>query len=138
TMLYFIPLTFVGLFTLPATLPVTHAVPNSAITFLGGPPSIQIAGKASGDITHAEWGSVQRVQLMGCVPSAQVVEVAVCIKDCKGKNAELRAKGDAFTGEMLSMIANLPPGTPFTITVKVVDGERKEWTVPPAHFVWKG
>ncbi len=57
-MLYFIPLTFVGLFTLPATLPVTHAVPNSAITFLGGPPSIQIAGKASGDITHAEWGSV--------------------------------------------------------------------------------
>ena len=121
-----------------AAVDATPVPSDRVIAMLGGPPSIRIAGKASGDITRAEWDKVQRLQLAGCVSSAQVVEVAVCIKDCTGKNAELRTKGELLNAEMLSMIANLPQGTPFTISVKVVDGGRKELKVPPAQFVWKG
>lgn len=121
--------------------PATSAAPVGATVLelpLGGPPSIRIAGKASGGISSSEWATVKSVQLAGCASSAQVVEVAVCIKDCTGKNAELRIKGDEFSSGMRSMIANLPAGTPFTVSVKVVDGGHKELKVPPAQFVWKG
>lgn len=139
-MLIHIAFVVAGLFagTAPIHPVATGSFIAPASTFMGGPPSIRIAGKAGGDMTHAEWGTVEKVELVGCVPTAQVVEVTICIKDCTGKNAGLSAKGDGLTSPMLSMVANLPPGTPFTITAKVIDANKKEWPVQPAQFVWKG
>jgi hypothetical protein len=111
---------------------------EAAVPALGGPPSIRIAGKASGDITHAEWGTVDKVQLMGCMPDARITGLTLCIKDCQGRNAGLRSGDGQLTGAMLSMVANLPPGTPFTIKVVVVDGRGRSITVPDATYVWKG
>ncbi len=139
-MILHIAFAFAGLFagTAPSHTVVAPSVIAPASTFMGGPASIRIAGKAGGDITHAEWGTVEKVELVGCVPTAQVVELTICIKDCTGKNAGLSTKGDLLTSAMLSMVANLPPGTPFTITAKVIDANKKEWPVQPAQFVWKG
>ena len=121
---------------LPAT---TGALPEPAVALRpGGPPSIRIAGKGSGDISAAEWDRVKEVDLVGCVAGAHIVDLHVCIKDCKGKDAGYRTKSATLTDGMRGMIKNLPQGTPFTVTVTVNDANGKAWEVPPAHFIWKG
>lgn len=118
----------------------TPGLPDEArvIAVVGGPPAIRIAGKASGDITAAQWSKVNQVELVGCVPGARITTMNICIKDCTGKNAGLNAKDAKVTSSMVGMVKNLPPGTPFTISVTVVDEKGKAWEVPPAKFVWKG
>jgi hypothetical protein len=109
-----------------------------AVALVGGPPSIRIAGKASGDITHAEWGRTTTVDLAGCMPDARITSLDICIKDCNAKDYRLVTKSAELTSEMLTMVANLPPGTPFTVTVKVVDGKGNPVAVPAGKYVWKG
>ncbi len=92
----------------------------------------------AGEITAAQWRAVTAVDLVGCVPSARVTALNICIKDCEGKDAGYNAKDATITEAMKTMVANLPIGTAFTITVKVVDGSGKTWEVQPAKFVWKG
>lgn len=104
----------------------------------GGPPRISVAGKANGDITAAQWKESAAVVLQGCVPTATVTSLSLCIKDCKGGPVTLTTTNGSFTREMKTMIANLPSGTSFTVKVKVKDGSGKEWPVPDAVFVWKG
>lgn len=104
----------------------------------GGPPAIRIAGKMSGDITAAQWRTVSAVDLVGCVPSARITAMHICIKDCEGKDAGYNTKDGTLTSAMKTMVSNLPPGTTFTITVRVVDSDGKAWEVQPAKFVWKG
>ncbi|MEZ4789936.1 MAG: hypothetical protein R2811_07950 [Flavobacteriales bacterium] len=121
---------------LPAT---TGALSEPAVASRpGGSPSIRIAGKGSGAISAAEWDQVKDVDLVGCVAGARIVDLHLCIKDCKGKDAGYRTKSATVTDGMRGMIKNLPQGTPFTITVAVSDGNGKTWEVPPAHFIWKG
>ena len=107
-------------------------------TVVGGPPSVRIADRATGEITRGEWATAAGVTLAGCVPDPQVVSLVVCIKDCTGKDERLSCKGATFLPTMKTMVANLPIGTPFTVTVKVVDGKGKEWPVSPGNFVWRG
>lgn len=105
---------------------------------LGGPPAIRIAGKASGDITAAQWSTVKAVELVGCVPGARIVDLHICIKDCSGKDAGLRTKNAVPSEAMRSMVKNLPVGTPFTVSVKVNDERGKAWDVPSAKYMWRG
>lgn len=104
----------------------------------GGPPSIRLAGKASGDITAAQWSAASSVELMGCVPTARITALTLCIKDCKAKDATSTSVDGSLTPFMKRMIQNLPAGTPFTIKVVVKDAKGKTWDVPDARFVWKG
>ncbi|MBK9175515.1 MAG: hypothetical protein IPM46_04095 [Flavobacteriales bacterium] len=104
----------------------------------GGPPSIRIAGKASGDITAAQWSVLKTVDLAGCVPDARIVSLTFCIKDCKGKDAMAGGENGMPTDYQRQMIRNLPPGTPFKVQVVVRDAKGKTYDVPEAHFVWKG
>lgn len=120
------------LFHAPSSAPI--AEPSAA----GGPPSIRLAKKAQGDITLAEWKNVHDVDLMGCVADARITSLTICIKDCTGKDAAETVNGAALTKEMHTMVRNLPPGTPFTVKVNVVDGKGTAWKVPPATFVWRG
>ena len=103
----------------------------------GGPPAIRIAGKMAGEITAAQWRAVSAVDLVGCVPTARITALHICIKDCEGKDAGYNAKEGTLTSAMKTMVSNLPPGTSFTITVRVVDSSGKPWEVQPAKFVWK-
>ncbi len=124
---------------IPATAPEKAALPDVHTTAaVGGPPAIQIAGKASGDITAAQWSTVQQVELVGCVPGARITTLNICIKDCNGKNAGLNAKDARLTDGMKTMVKSLPSGTSFTISVTVVDEKGKAWDVPSGKFVWKG
>lgn len=91
-----------------------------------------------GEITAAQWRTVTSVDLVGCVPTARIIALHICIKDCEGKDAGYTAKEGTLTESMKTMVANLPPGTSFTITVRVVDSSGKAWEVQPAKFVWKG
>lgn len=123
----------------PATAPERAALPDAhATAAVGGPPAIRIAGKASGDITAAQWSTVKQVDLVGCVPGARIKTMNLCIKDCTGKNAGLNAKDALLTGSMKTMVSNLPAGTPFTISVTVMDEKGEPWDVPSGKFVWKG
>jgi hypothetical protein len=103
-----------------------HTAPQhlalDAIVLPGGPPAIRIAGKMGGEITAAQWRMVSAVDLVGCVPTARITALHICIKDCEGKDTGYNAKD----------------GTPFTVTVRVVDSSGKAWEVQPAKFVWKG
>lgn len=92
----------------------------------------------AGEITAAQWRAVTTVDLVGCVPSAPITALNICIKDCEGNDAGYNAKDATITEAMKTMVANLPPGTPFTITVRVMDTSGKSWEVRPAKFVWKG
>ncbi|HMC97703.1 MAG TPA: hypothetical protein VKG92_08625 [Flavobacteriales bacterium] len=105
---------------------------------VGGPPRISLANKDKGDITKAEWAAVKSVELHGCVPDAHITALTLCIKDCGSKDASLSTTSGMLTKEMLSMIANLPAGTPFTVKVAVRDGKNKAWEVPDATYVWRG
>jgi len=138
TMLLSTTLLALNLYITP--LPVTTgARPHPAFALgPGGPPSIRIAGKGSGDISAVEWDRVKEVALVGCVAGAHIVDLHICIKDCKGKDAGYRTKYATLTESMKVMVANLPPGTPFTITVRVMDNSGRAWEVQPAKFVWKG
>lgn len=111
----------------PAADPTTCPLP-------GGPPSIRIAGKGSGTITRAEWASVRNVDLVGCVPDAQVVRVQLCIRNCAQRAERLATKGAGFLPTMKTAVADLPSGTAFTVEVEVVDGQRRTWEVAPARF----
>lgn len=91
-----------------------------------------------GEINAAQWRTVSAVDLVGCVPTARITALHICIKDCEGKDAGYTAKEGTLTSAMKTMVANLPPGTSFTITVRVVDSSGKSWEVQPAKFVWKG
>lgn len=119
-----------------------HTAPQhlalDAIVLPGGPPAIRIAGKMGGEINAAQWRTVSAVDLVGCVPTARITALHICIKDCEGKDAGYTAKEGTLTSAMKTMVANLPPGTSFTITVRVVDSSGKSWEVQPAKFVWKG
>lgn len=92
----------------------------------------------AGEITAAQWRTVTSVDLVGCVPSARITALNICIKDCEGKDAGYNAKDGRITEAMKTMVANLPIGTPFTITVRVLDNSGKSWEAQPAKFVWKG
>ncbi|MGV3637229.1 MAG: hypothetical protein ACO1NQ_06230 [Flavobacteriales bacterium] len=115
-----------------------HPLTADATVLPVGPPAIRLVGKMAGDITAAQWRTVTVVDLVGCVPSARIIALNICIKDCEGKDAGYNAKDATITEAMKTMVANLPSGTPFTITVRVVDGSGKTWDVQPARFVWKG
>ncbi len=133
----FLAAVLVAPFTADTALPTTVGITCAAMP-LGGPPSIRIAGKASGDITHAEWGRTTQVELAGCMPDARITSLDICIKDCNAKDYRLVTKSAELTSEMLTLVANLPPGTPFTVTVKVVDGKGKDVPVPAGKYIWKG
>ncbi len=122
----------------PATAPTPSHPGNTCVEALGGPPSIWLAKKPKGDITAAEWKNVRDVDLMGCVADARITSLTFCIKDCKGKDAAVTGTSAVLTKEMHMMVRNLPPGTPFTVKVEVVDGKGTEWKVPPATYVWRG
>jgi protocatechuate 3,4-dioxygenase beta subunit len=72
------------------------------------------------------------------MPDARITSLDICIKDCNAKDYRLVTKSAELTSEMLTMVANLPPGTPFTVTVKVVDGKGNPVAVPAGKYVWKG
>lgn len=134
TLIFATSITFFG-----ATVPIHVAAPTSNhATVVGGPPAIRIAGKNSGDITAVEWNTVRQVDLVGCVPGVRIVNLHLCIKDCQGKNAGYNTKSPTLTDGMRNMVKNLPPDTPFTITVTVNDGDGKAWQVPAAKYTWKG
>ena len=97
-----------------------------------------LAGKSIGEINAAQWSSIKAVDLVGCVTGARIVSLTICIKDCKGKDAALNGTDATLSAAMRQMIANLPPGTPFTVKVAVKDAKGKAWEVPDASFVWKG
>jgi len=104
----------------------------------GGPPAIRISGKGAGDLNAAQWNTVTKVDLVGCVPDARITSLRICIKDCQGKDAGYTAKDALLTEAMKTMVRNLPPGTEFTVTVTVSDDRGKNWAVQPATFRWKG
>lgn len=121
--------------SLAAAITLHAAAPLPAsVAFPGGPPTIRIADKSSGTITLAEWNATQRLTLGGCVPSARVVDYTVCIRNCKGADELFQGKADVITPAIKKMVANLPPDVPFTISVKVVDGDGKTWEVPKATY----
>lgn len=134
----FLASVLVAPFTTNNSVPPLRAGNTCIVVLLGGPPSIRIAGKASGDISHAEWGRTTKVDLAGCMPDARVTSLDICIKDCNAKDYKLVTKSAELTSGMLTMVANLPPGTPFTVTVKVVDGNGKDVPVLAGKYVWKG
>ena len=111
---------------------------GSALEVLGGDPRIQLCGKLTGDVAKAEWTTATEVKLIGCVTSARITSVTVCIKNCVGKQEALTSTNGTLTPAMKKMIANLPAGTLFTVRVSVVDDSGKKWEVPDADFVWKG
>jgi hypothetical protein len=117
---------------------VLTASPFRSTEFPGGPPRAQVCGKLTGDVTSAEWKAASEVKLIGCVASARITSLSVCIKNCEGKQEALTATDGTFTPAMKKMIANLPAGTAFTVRVAVVDATGKKWEVPDAAFVWKG
>jgi hypothetical protein len=121
-----------------AAFTAPHHLALEAAVLPGGPPAIRIAGKIAGEITAAQWRTVTSVDMVGCVPTARITALHICIKDCGGKDAGYNAKERTLTESMKTMVANLPPGTPFTVTVRVVDSSGKAWEVQPAKFVWKG
>ncbi len=110
----------------------------AAVTPVGGPPYISLADKDKGDITKAEWAVLKAVELHGCVSDARITSLTICIKDCTAKDATANAKDGTITTAMRTMIANLPAGTSFSVKVKVVDANGKDWPVPTATFMWKG
>lgn len=118
-------------------LPCTAATPLPD-TLPGGPPRISLAGKSAGAITKAELARHKTVDLVGCVASARITRLSICIKDCEGKNAGYTSKGAVLTTDMRTMLNNLPAGTSFTVRVTVVDDTGRAWDVPDAEFVWKG
>jgi hypothetical protein len=116
------------------TTPVIH--PMAALD--GGPPSIRLAGQASGSITAAQWSSLKAVELHGCVTGARIVSLTFCIKDCKGKDAMAGGESAVLTAYQHQMIRNLPPGMLFRVQAVVRDAAGRTWDVPEAHFIWKG
>lgn len=124
---------------LGATVPDKPYFPDAGTAIVvGGPPAIRVAGKASGDITAAQWKEITQVDLVGCVPHARITSLTVCLQDCKGKDALASGKDASLTAYQRQMIANLPAGTPFSVRVEVRDEQGKAWEVPEARFVWKG
>lgn len=128
-----------------SSLFVASAVPFTSFTCateiatpFGGPPSIRLANKASGDISKSEWFGLRAIELHGCVPDARITSLTICIKDCKGKEAALTSTSGVITEAMRDMIANLPAGTPFAVKVTVKDGKSNVWDVPDASFTWRG
>ncbi|MFZ1694864.1 MAG: hypothetical protein WAT74_16825 [Flavobacteriales bacterium] len=121
-----------------ASVLLAAPLPRTVLLSEGGPPSIRIAGKTSGDITAAQWSTTKAVDLVGCVPGARIISLAFCVRDCKGKDAILTGKDAIIGTAMRQMIANLPPGTRFTVKVLVRDANEKAWDVPDTHFIWKG
>ena len=119
------------LFPITAATPMPDAVP-------GGPPRVSLAGKSDGGITKAELARHKTVDLVGCVPTARITKLSICIKDCEGKNAGYTSKSSVLTADMRTMLNDLPAGTPFTVRVTVVDDTGRDWDVPNAVFVWKG
>ncbi len=117
---------------------VLTASPFRSAEFPGGPPRAQVCGKLTGDVTSAEWKTATEVKLIGCVTSARITGLTVCIKNCEGKHEALTSTNGTLTAAMRKMIANLPAGTTFTVRVAVVDATGKKWEVPDAAFVWKG
>ncbi len=126
---------FVSLSASPLHLPLRTC---AAVARVGGPPRISLADKDKGDITKAEWAGVKSIELHGCAPDTRITSLTICIKDCTGNDAKANGSDGTVTTAMRTMIANLPAGIPFTIQVKVVDGNGKNWEVPAARFVWKG
>ncbi|MEO8589769.1 MAG: hypothetical protein ABI432_10400 [Flavobacteriales bacterium] len=114
------------------------AAHSAIVAPVGGPPRISVANKDKGDINKAEWAAVKSVELHGCVPDARITALTLCIKDCKGTDAALSGTSGVITKEMRAMIANLPPGTLFTVKVTVRDGKDKVWAVPDASYTWRG
>jgi hypothetical protein len=100
----------------------------------GGPPTIRIAGKAGGTISRAEWAAANAVTLMGCAPSAQVVSIQLCIRNCEQRLERLACNGANFMPTMKTAVANLPAGTTFIVEVVVVDAQQRTWEVAPARF----
>ena len=119
------------LFPITAATPMPDAVP-------GGPPRVSLAGKSDGGITKAELARHKTVDLVGCVPTARITKLSICIKDCEGKNAGYTSKSSVLTADMRTMLNDLPTGTPFTVRVTVVDDTGRDWDVPDAEFLWKG
>jgi hypothetical protein len=119
--------------TLSSSAYVAHTVPED-----GGPPAVLITGKSGGDISAAEWRTVQAVDLGGCVPGARIVSLTFCMVDCHGKDAFAGGEHAQLTAYQRQMIGNLPPGTPFRVQAVVRDASGRTRDVPEAHFVWKG
>jgi hypothetical protein len=117
---------------------VPSPISSRSTMYLGGPPTVRVAGKATGDVTAAEWSKVSEVNVIGCVPGARITSLTICIKDCKGHNARIRGKDELITDAMRTMVKNLPTGTSFTVSVTVEDADGKTWEVPAAKFVWGG
>lgn len=122
----------------PAATVLTNASPFRSVELPGGPPRAQVCGKLAGDVTAFDWKSATEVKLLGCVPSARIASLSLCIKNCEGKQEALTASDGTFTPAMKKMIANLPAGTAFSVRVTVVDATGKKWEVPDAAFVWRG
>lgn len=122
-----------------ASVLLTTAEPSTfSAAAPGGPPRIMLDGRSSGDITAAQWSALKVVGLHGCVPDARITSLALCIKDCKAKDATATGVDGTLTPFMRKMIANLPPGTPFMIKAVVKDAKGMTWDVPEARFVWRG
>lgn len=136
--LFSLTLAFTTLNAGQAATVLTNATPFRTIELPGGPPRAQVCGKLTGDVTSAEWKTASEVKLIGCVASARITSLSLCIKNCEGKQEALTSSDGTFTPAMKKMIANLPAGTAFTVRVAVVDATGKKWEVPDAAFVWKG
>ncbi|MFZ1688156.1 MAG: hypothetical protein WAU70_12075 [Flavobacteriales bacterium] len=139
---YLLTITLSLAFAMPnasnAATVLTCTIPANTLNEDGGPPRIQVCGKATGDVTLAQWKTTDEVKLVGCVPTARITSLSVCIKNCEAKQEALTGTNGTLTPAMKKMISNLPAGTTFTVRVAVVDETGKKWEVPDAAFVWKG
>lgn len=136
--LFTLSLAFTTLNAGQAATVLTCTTPATTLEEPGGDPRIQLCGKLTGDVAKAEWTTATEVKLIGCVTSARITSLSVCIKDCKGKQEALTSTNGTLTVAMKKMISNLPAGTAFTVRVTVADATGKKWEVPDAAFVWKG
>ncbi|MEO8068781.1 MAG: hypothetical protein ABI599_13885 [Flavobacteriales bacterium] len=135
---FLLALALIGSMAASATTLFPSPASYAATAFVGGDPRIQLCGKLTGEIAKTDLQSAMEVKLAGCVSSARITTLTLCIKDCKSKQETLTSTSGVLTPAMKKMIANLPAGTPFSVRVAVMDASGKKWEVPDAAFVWKG
>jgi hypothetical protein len=123
-----------SLFCLAAT-PLRNIHTND-LAAPGGPPRVQLAGAASGDVSRKTLLADPKIQLSGCVPTARVIAFSFVYKAADGNKVTHRTREQRLSEQMIKALKSMPLGSTFTITdLDVVDEKNTAYKLPDAVFL---